>query len=120
MTIEITKLRHFKKGHLCGFVDIVIKPLGIAIHNITWFSKDGNSWFNLPSEKYTNDAGETKYRAYVSFPDDAVYKGFQAAMDKEVTAHAKANPEQAPQNIQQPQDFLPSQTGIAYPDGVPF
>lgn len=90
--IEITKLRHYDKGYLNGFVDILIQPLGIAIHNITWFSKDGRDWVNLPSEKYVNKEGEEKYRPFVSFPDEAIYKGFQGAVTKAIAEHVAANP----------------------------
>lgn len=91
--IEIKKYKEYRKGTLLGFVDILFNPIGLEIRGISWFRKDdGSEWFSMPSEKFTNELGEEKFRAHCGFPDKRIYDRFQELMREKMALHVRMEP----------------------------
>ncbi len=83
MEIEVTKWRAMNDGNLVGFADVLINNTvevrGCALRK----GKEGALWIAVPSRKYNDETGKTKWVGHVGFPSDEHYKAFQ---DKAVKA----------------------------------
>jgi DNA-binding cell septation regulator SpoVG len=85
MKVEVTKWRDMKDGNLVGFADIlvdsVVEVRGCALRK----GKGGDLWIAVPSRKYEDETGKTKWVGHVGFPSDEHYKEFQIASVKAIT-----------------------------------
>lgn len=113
--LEIKRFKPMEKGYLVGFLDVFIPVVGLQINGITWFHKEGRTWFNMPSEPYTNELGEKKYRPHCFFVEKRYYEGFCQSLSEKaseyVTAMAQQENSSAAKEIPDP-SFVN--------DGVPF
>ena len=82
MKVEVTKWREMKQGNLVGFADILVNECvevrGCALRK----GKEGALWVAVPSRKYEDEEGKTKWVGHVGFPSDEHYKEFQASSVK--------------------------------------
>ena len=87
MKVEVTKWRPMQKGNLVGFADILVDDCvevrGCALRK----GKDGELWIAVPSRKYEDEEGKTKWVGHVGFPSDDHYKEFQGASVKALAVH---------------------------------
>jgi DNA-binding cell septation regulator SpoVG len=85
MEIEITKWRAMNEGSLVGFADVLIDGIvevrGCAMRK----GKEGSLWVAVPSRKYQDDTGKTKWVGHVGFPSDDSYSEFQQKSVKAIT-----------------------------------
>ena len=85
MNVEVTKWRAMNDGSLVGFADILIDDVvevrGCALRK----GKGGSLWVAVPSRKYDDETGKTKWVGHVGFPDDAKYTEFQEKSVKAIT-----------------------------------
>ena len=85
MEVEITKWRSMNDGNLVGFADVLIdntiEVSGCALRK----GKEGALWIAVPSRKYNDETGKTKWVGHVGFPSDEHYKSFQDKAVKAVT-----------------------------------
>ena len=85
MNVEVTKWRAMNDGSLVGFADILIDEVvevrGCALRK----GKGGSLWVAVPSRKYDDEEGKTKWVGHVGFPDDAKYAEFQEKSVKAIT-----------------------------------
>ena len=85
MEVEITKWRSMNDGNLVGFADVLIdntiEVRGCALRK----GKEGALWIAVPSRKYNDETGQTKWVGHVGFPSDEHYKSFQDKAVKAVT-----------------------------------
>ena len=84
MEVKVTKWRDMKDGNLVGFADVlvndVIEVRGCALRK----GKGGDLWIAVPSRKYEDETGKTKWVGHIGFPSDEHYKEFQALSVKAV------------------------------------
>ena len=85
MNVEVTKWRAMNDGNLVGFADLLIDEVvevrGCALRK----GKGGSLWVAVPSRKYDDEEGKTKWVGHVGFPDDAKYAEFQEKSVKAIT-----------------------------------
>jgi hypothetical protein len=78
LTIEILTFKKFIKGALCGWVDLTLPAIGLTLHSLGLFEKDGRRWLGLPQREY-EAGGERKFAAVAEFIDRAANERFQRA-----------------------------------------
>ena len=85
MKVEETKWPEMKNGNLLGFADILVNECvevrGCALRK----GKEGDLWIAVPSRKYEDEEGKTKWVGHIGFPVDADYTAFQQASVKALT-----------------------------------
>ena len=90
MEVEVTKWRAMNDGNLVGFADILIDGLvevrGCALRK----GKAGSLWVAVPSRKYDDEEGKTKWVGHVGFPEDANYHEFQEKSVKAISQQDNA------------------------------
>ena len=90
MNVEVTKWRAMNDGNLVGFADLLIDEVvevrGCALRK----GKGGSLWVAVPSRKYDDEEGKTKWVGHVGFPDDAKYAEFQEKSVKAITQQDNA------------------------------
>ena len=85
MEIEVTKWNPKNDGKLVGFADVLVNSVveirGCALRE----GKGGALWVSVPSRKYEDETGKTKWVGHVGFPSDEDYKTFQEKAVKAIT-----------------------------------
>jgi len=71
--------RSNQKGHLQGFVDLVIEPLGIRLYSCELFRSATAEWLTFPSRPYESREGKQKFARMVDFTTRAAYEAFASA-----------------------------------------
>lgn len=73
------------KGALVAIFDVRIEGWGgLTLHDCKWFRNQRGSWVGMPSERYTDKLGNTRYRTLVEFFDEGAKDRFEAAALKAV------------------------------------
>lgn len=105
--IEILNVHPIKKGTLLASCDVRIVPWKFTFHRVTIFEKGAQRWMSLPSEKYTNDAGEVKYKPLGSFDSPEILERFRGQIMKEIDKYLEKNPDLKPEDVVKETDELP-------------
>jgi hypothetical protein len=76
MQVEILSFRPFEKNTLRGFASVMIKPLGVVIHECALHKKGDSRWVSFPAK--SPKSGGDKWYPYVEIKDREALKAFQA------------------------------------------
>lgn len=95
--IEVSNINPINKGDILATVSVHIRPWKLKIHEVCIFQKGLNKWISLPSRKYENKEGETKYFKLLEFDDSGAEKRFRDqivhAVDEYIEIHGDLVPE---------------------------
>jgi DNA-binding cell septation regulator SpoVG len=94
MTIKCIEFKEYNQGSVRGFPTLELQQVGMTIRGISLMEgEDGKRWLAMPSRRYQDREGATKYDPYIRFTDNA-YAAFQKAALKAIDDFLKAqNPE---------------------------
>lgn len=92
--IECTRYKSVLKGSLQGFATLMIPKWGISINSVSLFMKNGRRWINLPSKKYEDQDGATKYASYIFFDNKAHMEVFNEEALKAIDKFCASNQEE--------------------------
>lgn len=67
MGIQCLRFKQYEKGHLRGFCDLYIDKWDIEIHGCSIYEKNGGRWIVLPGKEFENEAGEKKWKPFITF-----------------------------------------------------
>lgn len=91
--MKVLNYRAVNKGMLLGSFSLLLKS-GQIIYKCTLVeTRDGGQFVNMPSEKQTNNEGQTKYYPYIGFETNELRKIFTDEALLAVKEYLRLNPE---------------------------
>lgn len=65
--MEIENYKPMNNGYLKAKFDVIIAEWGLTIRDCCLFDKNGTKWVSMPSRKYQDTDGSSKYFTFVAF-----------------------------------------------------
>lgn len=97
--IVVSNIEAINKNSLVATCDVSIKPWKMTMRGVTLFQKGENRWVGLPSRKWENDQGETKWQELIIFDDEGVRKRFSRQIKDAIDKFLETNPNMEPEPV---------------------
>jgi hypothetical protein len=105
--IEVSNINPINKGDVLASVSVHIKPWKLKLHEVLVFQKGLNRWVSLPTRKYEDKEGVTKYQKLMEFDDTGAEKRFRDQIMQAVDAYIQRNGDLLPEDVVKEDEPLP-------------